>query len=87
MTEQPKALQLAAMAHLGYRVGWQREAATELRRLHAVNAELLEALKEERRVRLMGQEDHVHWESLRDMRRAAIAATDAVIAKAEGEKT
>jgi YesN/AraC family two-component response regulator len=34
MGEQPKALQLAAMAHLGYRVGWQREAAAELRRLH-----------------------------------------------------
>ena len=34
MADQPKALQLAAMAHLGYRVGWQREAAAELRRLH-----------------------------------------------------
>lgn len=32
----PKALQLAATAHLGYRVGWQREAAAELRRLHAM---------------------------------------------------
>jgi hypothetical protein len=60
------------------------EAAAELRRLHELNEELLEALLEERRVRLMGQEDDVHWESLRDMRRAAMAATDAAIAKAEG---
>jgi hypothetical protein len=45
MNEQPKALQLAAMAHLGYRVGWQREAAAELRRLHAVNQELGAALR------------------------------------------
>jgi hypothetical protein len=60
-------------------------AAAELRRLHALNGELLEALLEERRVRLMGQEDDVHWESLRDMRRAAMAATDAVIARVEGK--
>ena len=45
MTDKPIALRLAESAHLGYRVGWQREAATELRRLHQVNAELLEALK------------------------------------------
>jgi hypothetical protein len=56
-----------------------------VRRVHALNGELLEALLEERRVRLMGQEDDVHWESLRDMRRAAIAATDAAIARAEGK--
>ena len=67
---------VGAMAH---------EAADQLRRLHAVSQELLEALLEERRVRLMGQEDDVHWESLRDMRRAAMAATDAAIAKAEGK--
>jgi hypothetical protein len=53
--------------------------------MHALNGELLEALLEERRVRLMGQEDDVHWESLRDMRRAAMAATDAVIARVEGK--
>ena len=40
MSEQPKALQLAAMAHLGYRVGWQREAAAELRRLYEENERL-----------------------------------------------
>jgi hypothetical protein len=45
MTEQTKAERLADSAHLGYRVGWQRETAAELRRLSAVNAGLLEALK------------------------------------------
>ena len=79
------ALRLAdqLIAYLGGNTAAQ--AAAELRRLHAVNAELLEALLEERRVRLMGQEDDVHWESLRDMQRAAMAATDAAIARAEGE--
>ena len=71
MTEQPKALQLAAMAHLGYRVGWQREAAAEQRRLHAVNAELLEALK-----------NYVDGCSL-GVNAAEVAR--AAIAKAEGE--
>jgi len=31
----PEALRLADSVHLGYRVGWQRECAAELRRLHA----------------------------------------------------
>jgi len=44
MSNQPKALQLAAVAHLGYRVGWQREAAAELRRLHHNNQVLKDAL-------------------------------------------
>lgn len=88
MTTQPEALRLAdALESCSLHVGdpEQAQAADELRRLHAVNRELLEALLEERRVRLMGQEDDVHWESLRDMRRAAMAATDAAIAKAEGQ--
>lgn len=37
--DKPEALLLAESAHLGYRIGWQRQAAAELRRLH----ELLEA--------------------------------------------
>jgi hypothetical protein len=39
---KPLALVLAESAHLGYRVGWQRQTAAELRRLHAANEELLE---------------------------------------------
>jgi hypothetical protein len=90
MTTQPEALRLADAlgryyTHLTVVPDINCEAAAELRRLHAVNQELLEALLEERRVRLMGQEDDVHWESLRDMRRAAMAATDAAISKAEGQ--
>ena len=34
MTERNEALRLANSTHLAYRVGWQREAAAELRRLH-----------------------------------------------------
>jgi hypothetical protein len=46
--------------------------------------DLLAALLDERRVRLLGQESNVHWESMRDERRACYAATDAAIAKATG---
>jgi hypothetical protein len=43
VSEQPEALQLADYLDLPH-VG-QHRSATELRRLHSVNAELLEALK------------------------------------------
>lgn len=58
-------------------------------RLIAAAPDLLEALKEERRIRLIGQSPECgqsHWESMRDLRRAAYDATDAAIAKATGEK-
>jgi hypothetical protein len=46
MSKQPEALRLAdALDSAPYSSGCTNEAATELRRLHAVNAELLEALK------------------------------------------
>ncbi len=38
--DKPEALLLAESAHLGYRIGWQRQAAAELRRLHAENEAL-----------------------------------------------
>lgn len=63
-----------------------KQAAVELRRLHAINADLLEALKSERALRVIGQHPDVHWESLRDMRRSVYAATDAALAKAEGRE-
>ena len=45
MSEQPEALQLADEVAAMQPAYFTREVATELRRLHAVNAELLEALK------------------------------------------
>ena len=44
MSEQPKALRIAEWFEGGYG-GCESEAAAELRRLHEVNQELLEALK------------------------------------------
>jgi len=54
-------------------------------RLFAASHDMLKALRDERRVRLLGQEPSVHWESMREERRACYAATDAAIAKATGE--
>lgn len=44
-TQQPEALRLADILDFGSRQ-FNAEASAELRRLHALNAELLEALKE-----------------------------------------
>ena len=44
MSEQPEALRIAEWFEGGYG-GCEYEAAAELRRLHKVNQELLEALK------------------------------------------
>jgi hypothetical protein len=46
MTKQSKAQQLIDSAHISHRVGWQRGAVAELRRLDEVNAQLLEALED-----------------------------------------
>jgi hypothetical protein len=45
MTTQPEALRLADELEMNCHAGTQQCAAAELRRLHAVNQELLEALK------------------------------------------
>jgi len=46
MNDQPPALRLANLIDHGNDSSWiEREAAAELRRLHALNGELLEALK------------------------------------------
>jgi hypothetical protein len=60
-----------------------RTVADELVRMHNEIGALREALAEERRVRLLGQEPDVHWESLRDIRRACYAKTDAALTKGE----
>ena len=87
MSTQPEALRLADAPHSNDPQGLLSQAAAELRRLHAINAELAEALKSERALRAIGQHPDVHWESLRDMRRSVYAATDAVLAKAEGQRS
>ena len=46
MTTQPEALRLADVLEMPSRGTFERHVAAELRRLHAVNQELLEALKE-----------------------------------------
>jgi hypothetical protein len=45
MSEQPEALRLAAVPIFERSIIWQSQATMELRRLHAANQELLEALK------------------------------------------
>lgn len=51
------------------------------------NAILIDALTEERRIRLLGQQPDIHWESLRDDRRACYAKTDAALTKPEEAKS
>jgi hypothetical protein len=46
MTTQPEALRLAAVPIFERSIIWQSQATMELRRLHALNGELLEALKD-----------------------------------------
>lgn len=69
MTEQPEALRLADQIHHG-NGEWMQQAAAELRRLHALNAELLEALKDV----MYWDNGKPEWEAARD-----------AIAKAQGE--
>jgi hypothetical protein len=80
MSERPEALRLAdtieedPITTWGYREAAYAAAAAELRRLHAVNQELLEALKRiDKEFRKYGRQ---HWPEAEKAR--------AVIAKAEG---
>jgi len=71
MTTQPKALRLAAHAEANSNFGDMKSIATELRRLHEVNQELLAALKH--------AAEHAYWTDIEQQLYAAIA-------KAEGEQ-
>ena len=74
--KQPEALRLAAL--LDTRISlWDCEAAAELRRLHEVNAELVEALQ--RVVRFLEVED------ARLANFGEVEAARAALAKAQGE--
>lgn len=81
-TQQPEALRLAEILELGSRQ-FNDEAAAELRRLHALNAELLEALK------LNYAELSSQWTPYiraNEKEVAAMKAARSVIAKAEGRE-
>lgn len=91
MSTQPEALRLADLLERdpsewgGLTLGWK--AAAELRRLHEVNAELLEALKELKAVIPVFPKDADCIVGYRDRYNAALAKSSAVIdkAKAGGE--
>ena len=97
-TQQPEALRLAALVDAEYWPSklslqeWADQTAAELRRLHAINAELLEALKD----CVEDSEDAVHkyitkWgENYRPVllqaMRNTVANARAAISKAEGRE-
>ncbi len=78
-TQQPEALRLDEILELGSRQ-FNDEASTELRRLHALNAELLEALQNI--VKSLADHDD---EGMIEHAEQMIAAR-AAIAKAEGRE-
>lgn len=77
MTKQPEALRLADISKNGSWIvstnAWREEAEIELRRLHEINSELLEALK------VLVANGGIGSEDMFDDARAAIA-------KATGEQ-
>jgi hypothetical protein len=81
MADQPEALRLADELEMNCHAGTQQCAAAELRRLHAMNGELLEALQS---IADCCDEDHAARDyasrqtEIRGIARAAIA-------RAEGE--
>ena len=76
MNEQPEALRIADWFEGGYG-GCEYEAAAELRHLHALNQELLEALKE-----IVDAADGTGWDQLD----ASFSKARAAIAKAGEQK-
>ena len=81
MSKQPEALRLAAHAEANIQFGDMKIIAAELRRLHAVNQELLAALKVAavaiHEYRTQGS-PHAYWDDVEYQAAEAIA-------KAEGE--
>lgn len=76
MTTKDEALRLAdALDRLQFLSSWDKDAAAELRRLHATNQELLDALR-----KIAGQ--HGNWTNGIWVANVALAA----IAKATGSK-
>lgn len=69
MNTQPEALRLADELECGQWYAqtnqWKEDAATELRRLHELNQELVEALNV---AVIVAQEMYDHWDADRDMK-------------------
>ena len=87
MTEQPTALRLAdeLADYTGFTVMGMDQAAAELRRLHELNQELLEALKDAAdAVEQWGAYASDYFQSKHDLPGDIKAARD-IIAKAEGK--
>jgi hypothetical protein len=84
MSEQPEALRLADALDVGeISYTGMCQAAAELRRLHAVNAELLEALKEAAlAIEYWGSYASKYFQEKHDLQ-GDVDAADYVIAKAE----
>lgn len=81
MTTQPEALRLVNNRHNAHMLTWQANACAELRRLHALNAELLEALE----IAMPFLEDaETDFTYNRDKVKAKLAKVRAAIAKATG---
>lgn len=71
MSTQPKALQLAdTLERMSLSTKWDKQAAAELRRLQAVNADLLETLEKLAR---LGNGEHYGNSDGNMIARAAIA--------------
>jgi len=82
VNEQPEALRLAAHAEANSNFGDMKSIAAELRRLHQVNQELLEALGQTLNAMIhleLSDSSKKEWE-------AAKAAAYAAITKATGEQ-
>lgn len=84
MSDKPEALRLADELDRVYGYPDTDAAATELRRLHAVNQELLEAL---RGMLALDEEHHQRGHCDDDDVCAEVRKALAVIAKATGENT
>jgi hypothetical protein len=84
MADQPEALRLANLIDHGNDSSWiEREAAAELRRLHAMNGDLLEALRltsiDCQYLHHAHKDRHLLFEEC-----PVVARINAAIAKAEG---
>lgn len=82
--KQPEALRLAKIIDEGSKNAYGRQAAAELRRLHEVNMELVEALRTAKHAMSMR---NWNWNSVAsdDFQRETYKTIEAAIAKVQGD--